>query len=584
MSSEVKFVTDEKQAQPVDNLKVLVRFIRSLPLLQAVFIPYLIVMLLSAIFPQIFLWVIGELSHCQSLEVCESTVPYFSDPVTLSINIALALAFVTLLSRVFAWATFEISGQWATRAIHAAMVKSVARVRTTYFDENPSGRLINRLVRDYDHIRLMAIVRIGDTINALAEVLGAATVVIFAHPVAALLILPVIAAVFYIQRQVALVLHHSITVRSIRFGAVLHRETDLIEGSRTFLLYGKLSALAGRLQKSLREYLQIHILRSQIEAWGRFWTSSITSLYSVTALVFIVLALSNGKISDVMAAVIITALLRLSPLFGWLSWVTAYLFESVATIRRVFELCDLPAETTEERKSKSDAKQIVPQTEKLHGSIKFKNYSMSYRANTPVILDNFSVEFPEGKRIGIVGRTGAGKTSIAQSLFRMVYVQSGDIEIGDRSIFDCDVNFARSHFGVVPQDPYLFAGSLRSNLDRQGKFDEKVLSSVLETVGLKYSLNFQIDEGGENLSVGERQLICLARAVITDVPYIIMDEPTSAVDTITDAKIQNLLVSAFKDRTVITIAHRLDTLSRYDWIIELKDGKLSRAGIPREFL
>jgi ABC-type multidrug transport system fused ATPase/permease subunit len=577
------FVGEEKQEQPLDNLKVLVRFVRSLPLLQWVFFPYLLIMILSSVLPQVFLWVIGEVSKCSDLTKCSIEI-YLLGAFPLTLLFVVLLVVAAFCSRVLCWSLFEISGQWAVRDLHASMVKAISHVRTTYFDENPSGRLINRLVKDYDHIRSTAIVRLGDMLNSLAEVISAAAVLIFAHPIAAILILPVIAIVLFIQRQIALMLHHSITLRSIRFSAVLHRETDLIEGARTFLLYGKVDALIKRLQNALHDYMQMHLLRSYIEAWGRFWTSIITALYTVLGLVFIAFALSRSVISEVLAAVMITALLRLTPLFGWLSWVLAYLLESIATIRRTFEMLDLPNEMSEEGKSASIIPSKITGSTLLKGDIVFTDYSMSYRKDSPLILDNIRLVLPYGKKIGVIGRTGAGKTSLMQSLFRMVYVHTGDIQIGGESIFKYGVDFSREHFGVVPQDPYLFAGTIRSNLDREGEFEMSALSQALQTVGLDIGLEYEVTEGGENLSLGQRQLVCLARLIITNVPYIIMDEPTSSVDSITDAKIQNILNTVLKDRTVVTIAHRVDSLIRYDWLVQIENGKLLKHGRPEEVL
>jgi ABC-type multidrug transport system fused ATPase/permease subunit len=164
-----------------------------------------------------------------------------------------------------------------------------------------------------------------------------------------------------------------------------------------------------------------------------------------------------------------------------------------------------------------------------------------------------------------------------QSLFRMVYHRSGDIRIGGQSIFDLDVNCVRSHFGVVPQDPYLFAGTIRFNLagDLKGTSDEQ-LKAVLNTVNLDVDLDATVLEGGRDYSVGERQLLCIARLILLDKDYILMDEPTSSLDRKTDDQIQRLMETVLADKTVITIAHRLESLERYDLILEMSAGKLHR--------
>jgi len=163
----------------------------------------------------------------------------------------------------------------------------------------------------------------------------------------------------------------------------------------------------------------------------------------------------------------------------------------------------------------------------------------------------------------------------------MVYVHGGDIRVGQTSLFDLPIEQARALFAVVPQDPYLFEGTIRSNLDRVGEYTDEELRTALRKAQLSLDLEMSLLEGGSNLSVGQRQLLCLARVIVTKRPFVIMDEPTSAVDTITDAAIQAVLATALADRTIITIAHRLETLARMDRIVELEDGVIVRDG-PRE--
>ena len=255
-------------------------------------------------------------------------------------------------------------------------------------------------------------------------------------------------------------------------------------------------------------------------------------------------------------------------------------------------MIDLPHETTEESKlikvSKENVK-VVPfeqlPSKKLRGDIVFDHYSMSYREDTPLILDNLSLTIPQGKKVGVIGRTGAGKSSLMQALFRMVYHQSGDIRIGSHSIFDLDVASLRSHFGVVPQDPYLFMGTIRFNLQGQlTEVTDEQLNAALDTVGLQLDLDARVMEGGKDYSVGERQLLCLARLVLLDKEYILMDEPTSSLDRRSDDHIQRLLRTELADKTVITIAHRLESLEQYDLILEMADGRLLRQGPPAQLI
>jgi ABC-type multidrug transport system fused ATPase/permease subunit len=239
-------------------------------------------------------------------------------------------------------------------------------------------------------------------------------------------------------------------------------------------------------------------------------------------------------------------------------------------VRRVFEFVDLPPEQAEEgRPVAGRSAWRLPE----RGEIVFVDYTMSYRKDTPAILKKLNLTIPLGSKTALVGRTGSGKTSVIQALMRMVYVREGDIRIEGRSIFELDVRDFRKVFGVVPQSPYLFAGTIRSNLDRLGTLGDQVLEAAIQAVGLNFKLDHPVSEGGQNLSLGERQLVCLARVIASDRKIVLMDEPTSGLDPETDARIHLILRTALKDKTVLTIAHRRESLGSYDRIVEMRAGQ-----------
>jgi ABC-type multidrug transport system fused ATPase/permease subunit len=578
------FVSIEGTTSNRDSFGILLRFLGSLTLLKRLLPVTILLLVMTTAAPQIFLWLTGEYSQCIAPSECFARIPFLGQSLGLTPELLAWVALGSAALRLFCWALFEISGQWAAQGIHRKMVSAVAHTRTTFFDENPSGRLINRLVRDFDNLRTTGVVRISDTIYTLTEAMCVSALVFLAHPIGAILIVPTILFFFYAQRQISPMLQRCATIKSARFSEVLHRETDVIEGARTFQLYGKECTLLERLQSALNRFIQINLVRAEVESWGRFWTASITTLYSFTTLAAVGAAVHYGTISSILGAVIITVIFRLSPLFSWLTWTTSYLVESIATARRVFEYVDLPDELDEEFAPSAARPLRLTLAQPPTGDIEIENFTMSYRPALPIILDNISLKLPFGAHIGIIGRTGSGKTSIVQSLLRMVYVHGGDILVGGVSIFSLPVDMSRSLFSVVPQDPYLFEGTIRSNLDRTGSVTTARLQNALEDVGLTASIDAAVAEGGKNLSVGERQLVCLARAIVMNRPYILMDEPTSSVDSITDQRMHEALFNRFKGKTIITIAHRLQTLESYDLLVELSAGRVVRTGHPSKIL
>jgi ATP-binding cassette subfamily C (CFTR/MRP) protein 1 len=379
----------------------------------------------------------------------------------------------------------------------------------------------------------------------------------------------------YVQFHRSRMLDHTRTLSAIATSHVLARKNDLIEGREIFLLYGRGEQLLTRMTRRLRTYVQASALAVHIEVWASFWNRVFTEAFSFAVLIFMATPLANGQLEPALAGVIISCLFGITGVIGWLDFASSSVARSAPHVRRVFEFVDLPSEEKEEgRRAVSEARPFVLPPE---GAIEFINYSMSYRADTPVILSNLSLRIPLGSKAALAGRTGSGKTSLIQALLRMVYVREGDIRIAGRSIFDMDVHELRRLFGVVPQFPYLFAGNIRSNLDRLGIVSREKLQESLDAVGLKFSLDHEVAEGGQNLSLGERQLVCLARVIAADRPIILMDEPTSGLDPETDARISVVLATSLKSKTVLTIAHRKESLGRYDRVIEMSGGQILKA-------
>lgn len=599
-----QFTKTEQVSARQNILRTLVRFMGTLTLLKKIIVPTIMTMFFASAIPPYFLWFVGEMVACLG-DACEVTHSLAGWDLVLpaTVSTLLMLVVLAMIFRVASWSLFELAGLWSTQQIQADMMRSISHVRTTFFDENPSGRLINRLIGDYGTLRLDGVMSIGDTTNGLIEVLCVGLLIMLANPIAGLMILPVALLYAGLQSQLAPMMSHAREIRAVKIGETLHRETDLIEGRTLFTLYGKQQNLLERVQHAFGESMNIQLFYCRLFGWGMFWMGMISAAYAVLVYAFLVYGIHAGVITTTLAAVVITAVFNLNSLFIGLSWNMSYMGETASHASRAFFMIDLPHETSQESRqvqvqslTQADGRQGQAETQpgwaaaeqpretSLSGDIVFDNYSMSYRPGLPNILDRLSMTLPEGQKAGLVGRTGAGKSSIMQSLFRMVYHQGGDIRIGDESIFSLEVNCLRRHFGVVPQDPYLFAGTIRFNLAGDLDISDDELRQALATVGLEMRLDDTVLEGGRDFSVGERQLLCIARLILLDKRYILMDEPTSALDNFTDEMIQRLMQTELASKTVVTIAHRLESLMHYDLILELGEGRLLSQGTPKEML
>ena len=226
-----------------------------------------------------------------------------------------------------------------------------------------------------------------------------------------------------------------------------------------------------------------------------------------------------------------------------------------------------------------------------NGEVKFVDYSTRYREGTNLVLKNLNFKVNGNEKIGVVGRTGAGKSSMTLALFRIIEPAAGNIVIDGVDISQIGLHDLKSRLSIIPQDAVLFTGSIRFNLDPFNNYSDEEIDRSLEHAHLKDfvsqledGVEHQIAENGENLSAGQRQLICLARALLRKSKILVLDEATASVDFATDELVQQTIRSEFKDCTTITIAHRLKTVLDSSQILVLDHGELSEYDKPERLL
>eukprot|EP00472_Partenskyella_glossopodia_P011974 CAMPEP_0197515660 /NCGR_PEP_ID=MMETSP1318-20131121/723_1 /TAXON_ID=552666 /ORGANISM="Partenskyella glossopodia, Strain RCC365" /LENGTH=350 /DNA_ID=CAMNT_0043064087 /DNA_START=615 /DNA_END=1667 /DNA_ORIENTATION=- len=222
------------------------------------------------------------------------------------------------------------------------------------------------------------------------------------------------------------------------------------------------------------------------------------------------------------------------------------------------------------------------------GRISLKNVSLRYRDTLPLVLKDLTLEVDSGMKVGICGRTGAGKSSLMAMLFRLCEPEGGELLIDGVEVRRIHLHDLRSKIGVIPQDPTIFSATVRSNLDPYEAYEDQQVWHALDVVqmsrfirqigGLDHGLN------GDELSVGQKQLLCVARAILRKPKVLILDEATASIDFKTDKLIQTTIADTFKDVTVLTIAHRIETIRNYDRILVLDAGKIAEFGHPEELL
>ena len=223
------------------------------------------------------------------------------------------------------------------------------------------------------------------------------------------------------------------------------------------------------------------------------------------------------------------------------------------------------------------------------GKINFTNYSVKYRPNTPLVLKNLNLEINPKEKIGVVGRTGSGKSTLCLCLFRLLEADKGKINIDDIDISSIGLEMLRKNLTIIPQEPTLIEGTLRENVDPTEIYSDEKIIEVLKEVELDdflegKNLEYKIENNGNNISIGEKQLICIARALIKKSKIILMDEATANIDYKTETFLQNSINKELKDCTVITIAHRIKTIINYDRILVLNNGEIVEFDSPQNLL
>lgn len=262
----------------------------------------------------------------------------------------------------------------------------------------------------------------------------------------------------------------------------------------------------------------------------------------------------------------------------------------ITSIERIQEMTQLPQEASWDTPSTVHLDEDWPS----RGALEFDHVCLRYRANLPLALDSVSFKVRPGSRCGVVGRTGSGKTSLTTALFRLVEVESGQIRLDGVDLGKLGLSDLRGRpncLRMIPQDPVLFAGTMRECLDPFSiETDEKILEALLAVNHRgardkgKSVLSDVVEEGGMNFSVGERQLLCLARAIVEEPRVLVLDEATASVDSATDALLQTMLRTRFQNTTLLTIAHRLRTIIDYDTILVMDDGRAVEFGRPKDLL
>ncbi|XP_055678742.1 ATP-binding cassette sub-family C member 4-like [Lutzomyia longipalpis] len=486
-----------------------------------------------------------------------------------------------VIQRTFAF--FKLCLMASTK-LHDRLFRGITRATMWFFNNNPSGRILNRFSKDIGGIDSQLPNNLIDCINFFLEV---AAVMVVVGIVNFWMIIPtiVMSILLYAIRWI-----YINTGRSIKRLESMTRSPIFSHVNAT--LQGLSTIRALKAQKYLLSEFHLH-QNVNSSAWYMYistarsfamWLDLICCIYiAIVTLSF--LFLDNQTLGGNVGL----AIMQVNSLIGMCQWgmrQTAELENMMTSVERVLEYADLPSEAALETEAKHRPFKGWPN----QGALSFNNLSLRYSATSEVVLKDMNFSIRAGEKIGIVGRTGAGKSSIIQALFRLAPIE-GKIEIDGIDTQTLGLHDLRSNISIIPQDPILFSGSLRANLDPFDERKDAEIWSALEGVELKEvvtalagAIDCRMADGGSNFSMGQRQLVCLARAILRDNRILVLDEATANVDPETDRLIQTTIRTRFAHCTVLTIAHRLHTVMDSDRVLVVDAGRVVEFGAPHELL
>jgi ATP-binding cassette subfamily C (CFTR/MRP) protein 1 len=447
----------------------------------------------------------------------------------------------------------------------------------SFFDTTPLGRIINRFSKDVDVMDNNLTDAIRMYLLTLVNISAVFILIIVYFHYFAIALVPLgtlfLFAASYYRASAREVKRHEAVLRSHVFA----KFGEALSGVASIRAYGLENQFTGTLRKAIDEMNGAYFITFANQRWLSARLDIVGNLLVFTTAILVVT--SRFSIDPSIAGVVLSYILSIVMMLQWCIRQLAEVENAMNATERInYYGTSLP----EEAPLRTNA-QVHPSWPE-HGQVEFKDACMRYRPGLPLVLKNLNLTIPGGSRVGIVGRTGAGKSSITSALFRLVELSSGTITIDGMDTSTLGLATLRSKLAIIPQDPTLFRGTIRSNLDPFGSYPDETLLEALRNSYLNHSLTLdsQVDEEGFNFSLGQRQQIALARALVRGSRVVVADEATSSVDVETDNLIQKSMKEGFAGRTLICIAHRLRTVISYDLVVVMEAGEVLEMGSPGE--
>ncbi|XP_054570748.1 multidrug resistance-associated protein 1 [Eptesicus fuscus] len=478
----------------------------------------------------------------------------------------------------------SVGGIFASHRLHLDLLHNVLSSPMSFFERTPSGNLVNRFSKEMDTVDSMIPQVIKMFMGSLFNVIGACIIILLATPIAAVTIPPLGLIYFFVQRFYVASSRQLKRLESVSRSPVYSHFNETLLGVSVIRAFAEQERFICQSDLKVDENQKAYFPSIVANRWLAVRLECVGNCIVLFASLFAVI--SRNSLSPGLVGLSISYSLQVTTYLNWLVRMSSEMETNIVAVERLKEYSETEKEAPWRIQEMTPAS-TWPQV----GRVEFRDYSLRYREDLDLVLKHINITIEGGEKVGIVGRTGAGKSSLTLGLFRIKESSGGEIIIDNVNIAKIGLHDLRFKITIIPQDPILFSGSLRMNLDPFSQYSDEEVWTSLELAHLKNfvsalpdKLNHECTEGGENLSVGQRQLVCLARALLRKTKILVLDEATAAVDLETDDLIQSTIRTQFDDCTVLTIAHRLNTIMDYTRVIVLDKGEIRESGTPSDLL